>query len=91
MDVEQARAIDAAAEFLPSNEGGYPAIKLGGVWVIVYADPVTGGMVISADFDQSEFMDPTPVIVKMSGEMVWSTPNVQRVVLGLPALGTEPS
>lgn len=63
-------ALNAAARFLPAGPDGYPAVQVGGVLVNVYIDP-DGQLVISADFDESELGDPTPVVVRMSGETVF--------------------
>lgn len=50
--------------------GELPAIQVAGVLVTVYVKD--GQLVISADFDESELGAVTPVVVRMSGETVWS-------------------
>ena len=76
-DVKAAVTHNAAATFLPGGPSTYPAVKVAGVLVLAYVD-AEGKLVISADFEESELGDeskrhsPTPVEVRMSGQVVWS-------------------
>lgn len=60
----------------PFAAGELPAIQVAGVLVTVYVKD--GQLVISADFDESELGVVTPVVVRMSGETVWSVSVCER-------------
>lgn len=70
----EVNALNMAARYLPPSDGGegdcVPAVQVAGVMVLVYVDSI-GRLAISADFDGSVLGDPTPVVVRMSGQVVW--------------------